>query len=76
MNAYFDISPMLDEFYKKADFMSLENLVEASKTLQSFLNKYIDTNSDLFKRGIEVTTKMYQAIWEKIIHSYKQNHPA
>ncbi len=72
MKAYFDITPMLNEFYKKANFMSMENLVEASKTLQNFLSRYIDTNSDLFIRSIEVTTKLYQAMWEKFMQSYNK----
>jgi hypothetical protein len=70
MKVYFDISSMLDEFYKKAKFMSTENLIESSNLLKNFLNKYIDNNSDLFKKGLDVMIKLYQAMGENLLETY------
>ena len=59
MKAYFDISAVLEEFYKKAHMMNSESLTDAISTLGEFLQKYVDQNSRLFNRGVEVMHELY-----------------
>ena len=62
MKAYFDISSVLEEFYKKAHIMNAESLFDATNIIGDFLQKYVDHNSRLFKRGAEVLQELYDIL--------------
>lgn len=73
MKAYIDISSLLDEFYVKCHNMNYEHLVETSKIVQDFLRKYIDTNSNLFKKGVKVMLEIYKTMGLKFKETHLEN---